>query len=212
VSTSQVSETEARPQPGGAWVLLACLLLLVVSLAAAQLLASSGRDYRTGDQLVIEARGPRDAFSQLARSGVRGRVVVVLAERSRADERHDVLPVVRWPGAGDEAAPVNGYDYVTALIASGIAREVAIVLPDDEWTRVSGLLAQRPDIRPHDGRLLLRLHGTTVSFSRLIDLPARTEPVVVSVAAGMESRFDTSMLSRVTSPESADVVIRERSR
>lgn len=135
---------------------------------------------------------------------------MVLADRSRADEKHDALPLCMWLENPEGRPPVNDANFVTSVAVSGVARVVYIVMPDSEWQRVLAVMANRPDVHVEGSRRRIRLYGVPVVFSRLRDLPSFGEPVVVSVAPGMDGRYDASALERLVSATSADIVVTEK--
>lgn len=175
-----------EPLRGRLAPLLGLAVVVLVALAVAigsQNLALRAREYRTEGGTTgparVSAADSGEAFQQLWRSGARGRIVVILTDEFGTDAVDNPSHVLDWASRPVSEPPVGDNNYLSALVSSGIAREVYLAVPDARWEGVSQDVRSTWTAFADGPRYRLRLYGAPVTFSRLSDLPQFREPVIV---------------------------------
>lgn len=189
------------------WIALA-LLLLVAVLAAGQAMALRGRVY-SAEQVEITAASPLEAYEALADQGVKGRVLVLLDDRTRIVPRTWMATFMDSLQDPTVEPPVMKHNFTSCLMYAGIAREVYFCPPDGAWQTELDRMSRRPDSFPEGNGARVRFYGTPVHLIRSADIPVFSEKVVVYIAEGAASRYDAEFMAAITDSAVADVVVRQ---
>lgn len=186
----------------------AAAVALAAVLLSASALGSASRIYGE-DQVSIRERSPRGSFRRLWDTGVRGRLLVVLAPRTGIENTRYFHPALRFLSDPATDPPVAGHNHLSMLEYTGVARALFMVIPEDDWPGVRAALLSRWDAVPDGPRVRVRLAGAPMTYTRLADLPAFREKVVVEIAGDVSS-FDRSALASLRHASRCDIVVDER--
>jgi hypothetical protein len=182
---------------------LACLALLVVALAAFQLIGLHGRVYATGSRR-FEVPDGKSAYVLWSHLGIRGRVLLVFdstAHISEGDSREFLHSLDSSP----EAAPIGEDEFVDAAVHAAIARQVYVVVPDSEWETVRTSMSQYPDTMVRTDTASSRLYGARVTYLRARSLPSIGERVMVYANRSLESTYPAPLMASFADPKVCDV-------
>lgn len=211
VSETVGGSTESERPPSGLdsrWALGVALAALIAACALLQGIGVTSREFPRSAQR-IQADGTRDAFLRLWETGARGRVVVMLSSTTRVTPMTSPKQFVYWLDNPTSDPPVGDTDYLEALFASGIAREVILVVPDNDWNRFSKPLKARFDVISEAPRFHSRFYGAPLVYTRMKDLALPNEPVVVDIAGDMLDAPLHDELEALAEQGKADIVLLE---
>lgn len=189
------------------WIALAVILLAAV-MAAGQALAIRGRVY-SAEQVQITVGSPLEAYDALSSRGVKGRVLVLLDDRTRIVPRTWMATFMDSLQDSTVEPPVMKHNFTSCLMYAGIAREVYFCPPDGAWQTELDRVSRRPDSFPEGNGARVRFYGTPVHLIRSTDMPVFPEKVVVYIAEGAASRYDAAFMAAITDPTVADVIVRQ---
>jgi hypothetical protein len=190
------------------WIALgATLALCVAVLVAMQVVSAQGR--RTLPQRqTIQATSAQEAYDAVARAGVRGRTLVLVDATDHLGE-FEFPATTKAFRSHETSVAVPSSELVSALIDSGLVRQAFIVYPPDEAESISTRIGQRQFARKVGDYYESRYSGAYVRFSTAF--PQLAEKAVVIVNDGI-SGYDEAALATLTSPDSADLVVRVKRR
>lgn len=190
-----------------AWT-VGALVTLAVVVGVGQALAVRGRVYLPEQRSHVVATAA-DAYRALRADGVEGRVLVLLGDRSRIVPRTWMATFIASLSDPSIEPPVMEHNLTSTLVYSGVVREVYFAPPDGAWDVELARVTNRPDSMPEGNGARARFYGVPVHVTRTADLPVFGEKVIVFIADGAEERYDPAFIDRITSPEVADVVVRQ---
>lgn len=189
------------------WAIASVAALLLV-LVVAQVVGVRGRT-ALPEQQVVEVTSAKEAYTAVKELGVRGRVLVLLDDRSRIVPRTWMATFMESLSDRSVEPPVMSHNLTSAFVYSGVAREVYFVPPDGSWDAELERMGRRPDALPEGNGARARFFGVPVHLTRSADLPFFREKVIVYVSPEAESRYAPDVLAELTDPRVSDVVIRQ---
>lgn len=184
-------------------------VLLVATLGAGQYVGVSGREFAPGAPTHRVATA-LEAYQALGESGVSGRTLVLLDERSGIVPRTWMATFMDSLDDPSVEPPVMSHNLTSCLIYSGIVREVYFVPPDSRWDLEFQRLSSRPDALQDDAGVRIRFYGVPVRLVRAADLPMSTEQVIVYADEGLLAEYDQGFLAALE--KTADVVVTKAER
>lgn len=180
-------------------------VLLVLSLAIGQVVGTSGRSYAP-EELTYSASTAVQAYEAFTDADVRGRVLVVLDERSRIVPRTWMATFMSALENPEEEPPVMWHNLTSCLVYAGIAREVYFVPPDALWETELQRMSSRPDSLPEATGVRARFYGVAVRLLHPADvIPLLDERVIVFADEALLAEYDPGFLAELE--QSADVVV-----
>lgn len=157
-------------------------------------------------QTRIDVTGPAATYRALAATGARERVVVLVDRSARVS---DMLFLQSYldEARGDGEAVVGHRNLTSALIASGIAREVIVVLSPAEWEKFVAFAEKRPGMIRTGQGFRIRQYGSAVVYTNpeLLDFP-KERPMTV-LRSDLASEYPAEFLDRLLAPDHSDVVV-----
>jgi hypothetical protein len=184
------------------------LVALALVLALMQAVGLGTRRF-VATQKVHVARTAAEGYAALRADGVRGRIVVLIDERSRVVPRTWMATFMESLSDSTTAPPVMLHNSISALAYSGIARAVYFVPPGGQfWTRELQRFVTRPDALTVGSGALLQFNTVPVILTKPDDLPIFSEKIVVWLFEPVAPGYTSEYLSHVTDPAIADVVVR----
>ncbi|MHB9003602.1 MAG: hypothetical protein ACYC6C_06000 [Coriobacteriia bacterium] len=206
---AEVPASTGEPPGPRVWILPAVVFAVLLGLLAASVSTGSrGRVYLEAPR-AHTATSAADAYRFLEESGVRGRVLVLLDDRSRIVKGTWQAGLMDSLGDDGVEPPVMGHNITSSLIYAGIAREVYFIPPSASWDVEFARLAGRDDDIAEDTGLRVRFYGAAVHLTEADRLPEFDERVVVLLNGDIENEYDPAFLERITDPTVADVVVRQ---
>jgi hypothetical protein len=161
---------------------------------------------------VPDSRTPRQTNSAVAaadalrESGARAATLVVLDDASRNKFDIELAKIMHAdPAATYEQLDVSPDAVVSALIYSGVAREVWVVVPDAKWEQVASALQGLPEIVGGNESPFRRFDGVRVHYTRLRDLPVGKEPLLLLANEAELDGYDAELLARLRDPANVRV-------
>lgn len=173
------------------------------------LLAVGGYASRTAPlatQSRFDVQSAEDVYRALVGTGARGRTVVLLDRSARSSGSLYLTSYLR-EASDSGSATVGVRNLVSALGAAGIAREVIVVLPPDEWAGFLGFAGSAPNLAPVAGGFRTRDLGLGITYTESQGLRIPDEPVILIVGDGVADAYPQQTLDRLMSPETSDIVV-----
>lgn len=187
------------------WVIGSAIVLLAV-LVLAQVVGPAARD-TLDHQQVFTVSSAADTYRVLSEQGVYGYRLVLLDTRSRIVPRTWMRTLMESLSDPSVEPPVMAHNLTSALLLSGIAREVYFVPPEYAWTNEYARAANRADALPEGGGIRLRFYGAPVHVIRPVELPLFEEKTIVVISQSDLTGYEQSFIDRVTNEEFADIVV-----
>lgn len=188
------------------WIALPLVTLAVV-LVIGQVVGLRARRYSDGQRVHVVTSAAA-GYAALRDDGAKGRIVVLLDERSRIVPTTWMAVFMESLSDGGVEPPVLPHNSTSALVYSGIARRVYFVPPSVLRDRELERLFARPDALVEGNGVRVRFNTVPVVLSRSADLPVFREKVVVWISGSMLEGYTDDFIGRITDPAIADVVVR----
>jgi hypothetical protein len=191
------------------WVLVPVAILVLVLLAA-QAVGFGTRRYLPRQRVHVVSSAA-EGYAALRSDGVRGRVVVLLDERTRMVPRTWMATFMDSLSDTATPPPVMTYNSMSGLAYSGIARAIYFVPPAGGfWERELTRLSARPDSLPDGNGVRVRFNTVPVVLTKQSELPVFGEKIVVWLFEPALEGYGSDFVRHITDPSIADVVVRMR--
>ena len=145
------------------------------------------------------------AADLLRASGAHAATLVILDSSSHNKRDVELAKVMHSPASSYAELDVSSDAAVSALIYSGVAREVWVVIPDSEWGKVAAGMSKLPLNVGSASMPTRRFDGALVHYTSLRDLPITDGPILLLGNAAKLSGYDPQLLSRLRDPAVARV-------
>jgi hypothetical protein len=179
-------------------VLVAVLALGTLAGLSARRSPASHRELHAPDVLA--------AADMLRTSGAHGATLVLLDGASHNKRDIELAKVMHsLPSSSYAGLDVSGDAAVSALIYSGVVRDVWVVIPDAEWAEVAAASSTLPQNVGSASMPARRFDGALVRYTSLKDLPITDKPVLLLANAAELNGYDPQLLGRLRDPAVARI-------